>query len=115
LLMPPARRAQTGAPGLAATRWRAVDVSAIARGTQSEGLGARSARVHPKRRLHEAAAPSGSPRLAAAISGRMTVTGSACRSVESVTRASSGRRASGCRSAHRPGRHFESRWRSQSR
>ena len=71
LLVTAACGADTGAPGLAATGRRAVDVSAIAGRTHSKGLGARSARAHPKRRLHEAAAPSVRPRSVAAFSGRM--------------------------------------------
>lgn len=72
LLVTPTRGADTGASGLAAAWRRAVDVSPIAGRTNSEGLGARTARAHPKRRLHEAAAPSVRPRSAPAISGRMS-------------------------------------------
>lgn len=72
LLVTPARNTETGAPCVAATRRRAVDVPTIAGWTDGEGLGARSARAHPKRRLHEAAAPSARPRPSAALSGRMS-------------------------------------------
>jgi hypothetical protein len=71
LLVTAPRRSHTGAPGLAATRRRAVDVSSIAGGTNAKRLCTRSARAHPKRRLHEAAAPSARPRPSAALSGRM--------------------------------------------
>jgi hypothetical protein len=87
VLVTATRRAHTDAPGLVATRRRAVDVSAIAGRTDAKGLGTCAACPHPKRRLHEAAAPSARPRPSASLSGRMKATGSACRSVESVTRA----------------------------
>jgi hypothetical protein len=71
LLMASARRSHTGAPSCAATRRRAVDVAAIAGRTNAKRLCTRSTRAHPKRRLHEAAAPSARPRPPAAFSGRM--------------------------------------------
>jgi hypothetical protein len=72
LLVTPARRTETDAPAFATTCQRAVHVSAIAGRTHGKGLGARSARAHPKRRLHEAAAPSARPRPSAALSGKMS-------------------------------------------
>ena len=87
LLVAPAGRPHAGQTALGPARRRAVDVSSIAGRTNAERLCTPSAGAHPKRRFHEAAAPSTRPRPSAARSGRMMTTGSACRSVESVTRA----------------------------
>ena len=87
LLVAAARRLHTSTPGLAPTRRRTVDVTTIAGGTNAKGPSTRPARAHTKDRLHEAAAQSARPRRSTATSCRMTATDSACRSVESVTRA----------------------------
>ena len=87
LLVAAARRPHGGAPRLGLARGRAVDVSAIARGANGKEPGTRPARAHPKDGFHEAAAQSARPRRSTATSCRMTATDSACRSVESVTRA----------------------------
>ena len=71
LLVASARLSHVGAPGLAPTRRRTVDVSTIAGGTNAKGPRTRSARAHPKDRFHEAAAPSARPRRSTATSGRM--------------------------------------------
>jgi hypothetical protein len=87
LLVTPAGRTNAGSATLGSARRRTVGVSAITGGANPKGPSTRPARADTKRRLHEAAAPSARPRRSAATSCRMAATDSACRSVESVTRA----------------------------
>ena len=87
LLVTTARGPHTRPPGLAPTRRRTIDVASIAGGTNAKAPGTRPARAHTKDRLHEAAAQRARPRRSTATSGRIPATDSACRSVESVTRA----------------------------
>jgi hypothetical protein len=71
LLVTAARRPHRRAAPLAATRRRAVDVSAIAGRANGKRLPTRSTRAPAKRRFHEAAALSARPRRSAVLSGRM--------------------------------------------
>jgi hypothetical protein len=87
LLVAPARGAHARAATDRPAGGRAVRVSPIARGANPERPGTRPTGPHPKCRLHEAAARRARPRRSAAPSWRMETTDSACRSLESVTRA----------------------------
>jgi putative endonuclease len=56
------RRPYAGAPDLAPTRPRTVDVSTISGGTNAEGPRTRPAHAHPKNRFHSGSGISGSCR-----------------------------------------------------
>jgi len=71
LLVAPAGGTHAGPTTVGPACRGTIGVSPIAGRTNAKGLRTCSARAHPKRRLHEAAAPSARPRPAAAVSGRM--------------------------------------------